>query len=283
MNKSRSISVVVPSYNQAEFIEQTLESLLQQNAGDLEIIVVDGGSTDGCLDIIRRYADKLAYWVSEPDRGQSHALNKGFARATGRWLTWLNSDDLLLPGALSALRARMDREPEVALWIGGGWFIDAAGRNLRPYDPPVGLKQPSDLSDWRRCWFAQPGTLFTHDLYQQAGGYVDETLHYAMDLDLWLRLLKHASPGVLTEKLSGYRLHEKAKTSVLTPKAEVEIVEILMRHLGFKAVCDRVRVSAADREDYQRKLQKLESFIEPAMKLYRPIRKIWPPIRNIFN
>lgn len=275
MNESRLISVVVPSYNQAEFIGQTLESLTEQNAGDLEIIVVDGGSTDGCLDIIRRYAHKLAYWGSEPDRGQSHALNKGFARATGRWLTWLNSDDLLLPGALSALRTRMRREPEVAWWIGGGWFIDAAGRNLRPYDPPVGLKQPSDLSDWRRCWFAQPGTFFTRDLYQQAGGYVDESLHYAMDLDLWLRLLQHASPGVLIEKLSGYRLHEKAKTSVLTPKAEVEIVEILMRSLGFDAVRDRVRILAADREDFQRKLQRLEEAVEPLMKLYRPIRKFF--------
>jgi glycosyltransferase involved in cell wall biosynthesis len=276
------LTVVVPSYNQARFIERTLKSLFNQNEVGVEIILVDGGSTDGCVDVIRRYADKLSYWVSEPDHGQGHALNKGFARASGQWLTWLNSDDLLLPGALSALRARMRREPEVAWWIGGGWFIDAAGRNLRPYDAPTGLKQPSDLSDWRRCWFAQPGTLFTRDLYERAGGQVDESLHYAMDLDLWLRLLQHTSPGVLSEKLSGYRLHENAKTSVLTPKAEVEIIEVLMRSLGFDAVRDRVLVSAADREDFQRKLQRLESVIEPAMKLYRPIRKVWPSIRKLF-
>lgn len=267
------LSVVVPSYNQGQFIEQTLQSLLDQNDAGLEILVVDGGSTDKSVDIVRRYADQLAFWVSEPDRGQSHALNKGFARATGHWLTWLNSDDVLLPGALSTLRARMAREPEVVWWIGGGWFIDGAGRNLRPYGPPVGLKQPSDLSDWRRCWFAQPGTCFTRDLYQRAGGRVDESLHYAMDLDLWLRLLAYASPGVVMDKLSGYRLHDEAKTSVLPSKGEVEIVEILMKTLGFDAVLDRVRVLAADREDFQRKLQRLEAVVEPVMKLYRPIRK----------
>ena len=269
------ISVVVPSYNQAQFVEQTLQSLLEQSSPGLEIIVVDGGSTDGSVDIIRRYESRLAYWVSEKDRGQSHALNKGFAKASGVWLGWLNSDDLLLPGALAALHAGILAEPNREWWIGGGYFIDEHGQKLSDYNPPHGLVKAADLSDWRKFWFAQPGTFFSRDLFERAGAQVNETLHYAMDLELWLRLLRLAAPGMLKGQISGYRLHSEAKTSVLTADGEVEIMRVLVDALGIEAALARVRSSAQDREDFQRKLQRLESVIGPALAIYSPLKKLF--------
>ena len=164
------ISIVVPSFNQAQFIELTLQSLLSQDVEGLEIIVVDGGSTDGSVEVIRRYADRLTAWVSEPDRGQSHAINKGFAQAKGEWLGWLNSDDLMLPKALRTLQHHVTQVPDQQWWIGAGWFIDDKGHRLRKYGAPIGLTASAQLSDWREHWFAQPSTFFKRSLFVRAGG-----------------------------------------------------------------------------------------------------------------
>ncbi len=120
------ISVIMPSYNQAAFLADALESALSQQHPNFECIVIDGGSTDGSVDIIRSYEDRLSYWVSEPDDGQSHAMNKGFARARGSILTWLNSDDILLPGALQRVAEAAWRFPRCQWFAGNTVLIDAA-------------------------------------------------------------------------------------------------------------------------------------------------------------
>ncbi len=269
------MSAVVPSFNQAPFLAATLRSLLEQNDPALEIVVVDGGSTDGSVDIIRRHQDRLAWWVSERDEGQSHALNKGFARCTGEWLCWLNSDDLLLPGALRTLREQVARAPATRWWIGGGHFIDERGRRTRSYGAPHGLHDAAGLSDWRTHWFAQPSTFFSRALFDQAGGQVRQDLHYAMDLDLWLRLLAHAAPGTIDAELSAYRIHSAAKTGMLGVKGEMEIVRVLQEALGTERAMDRVACIAADRLEFEQKWRKLQAVVDPLARPYLRLRAAW--------
>ena len=116
----------------------------------MEIIVRDGGGTDDSVAILERYSDWLSFWQSQPDSGQSDTINQGLSRATGEWLTWLNSDEVLLPGALEVLRNNIDRHPDIDWWTGSGWFIDEKGRRLNHYDAPERPLNAQDLSPWTR-------------------------------------------------------------------------------------------------------------------------------------
>ena len=129
-NALPKVSIVTPSFNQASFLEQTLRSVLEQDYPNLEYIVIDGGSTDGSVEIINKYADQLAYWQSQPDQGQTDAINQGFAHATGEILAWLNSDDLLLPGAVSAAVRALEEHPEAAMVYGDALLINAQGKTI---------------------------------------------------------------------------------------------------------------------------------------------------------
>lgn len=277
------LSIVVPSYNQAEFLEATLRSLLNQREPGMEIIVVDGGSTDGSAEILRRYSDRLASWVSEPDRGQSHALNKGFAKAKGRWLGWLNSDDLLLPGAVQALREAIAADPGPRWWIGGGHFIDDHGKRFHDYTAPMGLTAPEQLADWAEYWFAQPSTFFTRELFEEAGGGIDEDLHYAMDLDLWLRFLKICPPATIPADLSVYRYHIDGKTRSMAAVGEVEIIAVLLANIGEKHALQRVRRLAAEREDLRARCRRYERVLRPLIIPYSLIKRTWLKARNIIG
>lgn len=268
MSVAGRISVVVPSYNQALFLEATLSSLFSQDDPDLEVLLIDGGSNDGSLAVIERWAPRLAFWVSEKDRGQSHAINKGFDRASGEWLGWLNSDDLLLPGALAALRTKIGTHPDTHWWTGSGHFIDAQGRFLYAYGAPAALREPAQLSDWRQNWIAQPSTFFRRELYDAAGSSVREDLHYAMDLDLWLRMVKLAPVGTISQELSAYRYHTGGKTTALAVEGEAEIVRVLAAHLGLELALDRVRLIAADRDRFLRRAERLDALIAPIVKPY---------------
>ncbi len=203
------ISIITPSFNQAHFLERTLLSVLNQNYPNLEYIVIDGGSTDGSVEIIRKYENRLAYWVSEKDRGQSHALNKGFARATGDIIGWLNSDDLYCNGALSYVAEACLACPEDEAWYGGIYIADSEDRILNalwPLDPDpaytvlVGLDIHQQALFWRR------------ELMQRVG-VTDEALHFAMDWDFIIRLLLAGRFKRLRHQLGIFRLHDEAKTS----------------------------------------------------------------------
>lgn len=283
MSTPGRISIVVPSYQQGRFLAATLDSLLAQKDPDLEILVVDGGSRDESVAVIERYAPHLAWWVSEKDRGQSDAINKGFARATGEWLGWLNSDDLLLPGALDALRAHIRAQPEIDWWTGSGHFISAEGQWLYAYGRTAELREPAQLSDWRTHWIAQPSTFFRRSLYQRAGNHVREDLHYAMDLDLWLRLVKLAPAGAITAELSAYRYHEAGKTSAMAVEGEAEIVRVLAAHLGLERALDRVRLIAADRDAFLRRAERAERVLRPALRARHWLRQGWKRLRGVHH
>jgi len=203
------ITLVTPSFNQAAYLEETIRSVLLQGYPNLQYLVIDGGSTDGSVDIIGKYAPWLDHWVSEPDRGQSHALQKGISRANGEWFNWINSDDFLAPGALFALAAAMESPGAVAV---SGTTANLQGRAV------FSRYASSLLPDWPGCLFAlrvnQPGSLLHLPAVRQAGG-IREDLNLVMDLDLWLRLLRRHGPAAFRQidrEVATYRYHESSKT-----------------------------------------------------------------------
>ncbi len=200
------ISVVTPSYNQADYLETTLQSVLGQDYPRLEYIIVDGASTDGSPDIIRRYADRLAWWVSEPDGGQAEAINKGLRRARGEIVAWLNSDDLYRPNALRRAAAAFAAHPEAGLVYGDVDSIDAAGRvfHVQRFSP----YRLADLMAFRII--SQPGVFMRRDVLERAG-LLDPTYHFLLDHHLWLRMAALAPIHYLPERLAAARYHPAAK------------------------------------------------------------------------
>lgn len=216
------ISVVTVSFNQADFLRDCLDSVLGQNYPNLDFIVIDGGSTDGSREILESYRDRLSHLVIEPDRGQSHALNKGFQLASGDVLTWLCSDDRLEPGALDAV-ARVRTGQDCDIIVGGCRVIDGGGQtNLIHYSGfHRGCLSPlsfGDLASFTSTWqkglyFYQPELFFTRDLWNRSGSHVKEHLHYAMDYELFLRFaLSGARLYAVNQVLACSRQHQDQKT-----------------------------------------------------------------------
>jgi glycosyltransferase involved in cell wall biosynthesis len=201
------ISIITPSYNQAQFLEQTIRSVVLQQYPNLEYIVIDGGSTDGSIEILRQYEPWLTYWVSEKDRGQSHAINKGFKRATGDILAWLNSDDVYEQGALHTVAQAMSGM-QSALTVGASIITENShslfGRLDRRFP-----SWPEMAYDART--FPQPSVFWTRNLWDIAGP-VDEDLYFAMDFALWLRMYPHAKEVIVLDQVLSYaRTHPGQK------------------------------------------------------------------------
>lgn len=217
------ISIVTPSYNQGRFIEATIRSVLLQGYPNLEYFVIDGGSTDETLQHIDRYAPFLTDWVSEPDRGQSHALNKGFARTTGDILGWINSDDYLLPGALLRAAQAYQNHPDAAAWAGCCHVVDQTGTILREWHPRLGTRE--QMAHWgHEGYIGQPACFFSANAFRKLDG-INERLDYAMDVELWLRLLEYGPILPITgEALACARDYPEIKTWRDIPRREAEII-----------------------------------------------------------
>jgi glycosyltransferase involved in cell wall biosynthesis len=200
------ISIITPSYNQGAFLEQTIQSVLGQAYPYIEYMVVDGASTDGSVEIIRKYADKLAGWVSEKDSGQADAINKGLARAKGEILAWLNSDDFYLPGAVSAAMTVFDQNPEVVLVYGDMLAVDEDGRAINT------LKYRQLSMQDLLCFqiIGQPSAFFRRDALEKAG-MLDTTYHCLLDHHLWVRLAQHGSILHVDQTWAAARYHPEAK------------------------------------------------------------------------
>lgn len=251
------ISIVTPSFNQAPYIEETLLSVRRQNYPDVEHIVIDGGSTDGTMAIVDRYRDGLRHAVSEKDRGQGHAINKGMELATGEILTWLNSDDMLAPGALAA--AALAFATSGADLVAGICRIYRDGALVEEHltacaDGPLPLDELLDLDGgWNAGqFFYQPEVLFSRAIWQRAGGRVDESLRYSMDYELWLRLAEQGAVlHGLGRPIAWFRQHDAQKThDEAAFKAELETVRE-----GYLARTGRRLPAPRPRPDHRRRLR----------------------------
>jgi len=228
-----SVSIVTPSYNQCTFIERTLQSVLAQElGGNLEYLVMDGGSTDETVGILKKYESRLE-WRSERDRGQAHAVNKGLARAKGEIIGWLNSDDIYYPGAIEAACGIFESRPDVDWLYGDANHIDEQDTVIEPY--------PTEPWDFERllysCFICQPAVFFRKSVVDRFG-MLDENLHYCLDYEYWIRLsLGGVKPFWLRKTLAGSRLYPTTKTVGSRLAVHREINSMLRRQVG--AVPDR--------------------------------------------
>ena len=220
------VTVVTPSYNHGRFIRQTIESVLSQSYQRIEYLVMDGGSTDDTVPILRSYGNLLA-WVSEPDGGQSTTINKGWRRARGTIIAYLNSDDTYLPGAIEKAVAALGAHPEAAAVYGEGYHVDEAGRVIERYPT-----EPFDMARLAQtCFICQPTVFLRREVVERLG-YLDESRKYCMDYDLWIRLA-HVSPFVyLPEYLANTRMHAATITNAQRVPVHAEILDTVHRHFG---------------------------------------------------
>jgi glycosyltransferase involved in cell wall biosynthesis len=205
-----TISIVTPSFQQARFLERTLHSVVSQEYPALEYIVQDGGSTDGTLDVLHRYATKLTDWVSEPDGGQADAINRGFARSTGEIMAYLNSDDLLLPGSLAHVGRFFDEHPDVDVVYGNRLLIDEADGEIGKWILPDHDDTILTLADY----IPQETLFWRRRIWDKSGGFLDRSFGYALDWDLLLRFRDADAVMVhLPRFIGAFRVHEAQKTT----------------------------------------------------------------------
>jgi hypothetical protein len=229
------VTVAVPSFNQGRFLAQALESIFSQGV-EVEVFVLDAGSTDNTLDVIRRYESRLAGWRSHADAGQGAAINEGIARGTAPYVAWLNSDDWYLPGALAKLIEAVEavspakagaQSPPFA--YGRVWNYDEDGthrrRNLEVYP----------FREWlfaQFCTVSQPATLIRRSAWESIGG-LDASLHLVMDYDLWWRLYRRfGRPAFVDDYLAANRRHSESKTTSRRRQHYDEAIEVVRRHYG---------------------------------------------------
>lgn len=231
------VSIVTPSYNQAGFLEKTIRSVLEQDYPAIEYAVVDGGSTDGSVDIIKKYASRLAWWVSEKDSGQAAAINKGFARATGKYIAWVNSDDYYYPGAIASAIQALEADENLGFVYGNVMVVDQRTQplNLLRYQN-WGI---NDLLSFHII--GQPGVFMRRSVLEKAG-YLEPDFHYMLDHHLWLRMARLAPIHYVNETWAGAHYHEGCKNKALGPEFGKEawrIVEWVKHEPEFQALYER--------------------------------------------
>lgn len=222
------VSIVTPSFNQVQFLEQTILSVLEQDYPHIEYLIVDGGSTDGSLELIQRYAPRLTWWVSEPDQGQTDAINKGFSHARGEILAWLNSDDTYQPGAISQAVEYLQSHPEVGMVYGDANLIDASGNIIGKF--------PARQTDYRRLrrgyvHIPQQASFFQASLWKQVGP-LDPSFYFAMDYDLWVRLARISEIHYCPNLWADFRLHGSGKSVVADNRCWPEMLRVHYREGG---------------------------------------------------
>jgi len=271
------VSIVTPSYNQAHYLEQTMCSVLEQDYPRIEYFVIDGGSSDGSQEIIKKYAGKLSGWVSEKDHGQAEAINKGLARAGGEIVAWLNSDDYYLRGAVSRAVDAFQQHPEAGLVYGNVLSVDGQGKafNLQTFRPYA----LEDLMAFQII--SQPAVFMRRSILEQAG-LLDMSYHLLLDHQLWLRLARLAPMIYLSQTLAAARYHAEAKNLARTADFGKEAFRIV-------AWMHASPEFAADFKRHEKRIwggaQRLDAFYlldggdyAAALKAYARAFRFWPPV-----
>ncbi|HSL31914.1 MAG TPA: glycosyltransferase family 2 protein [Anaerolineales bacterium] len=222
------VSIVTPSYNQSRYLEGTIRSVLSQEYSHIEYLIVDGGSTDGTVDIIKKYEDRLAWWVSEEDKGQTDAINRGFARANGEILAWINSDDTYEPGAVAAAVRYLQEHPEIGMVYGDCNFINEAGAVIGKFNAAQ-----TDYRLLRRGYvhIPQQTMFFRADLWREVGP-LDPSFYFAMDYDLWTRIAKRTKIKYVPQTWANFRLHMSGKTIAADDRCWPEMIRVHYRDGG---------------------------------------------------
>ncbi|WP_053058009.1 glycosyltransferase family 2 protein [Rubrobacter aplysinae] len=221
------ISIVTPSFNQAEYIEKTILSVLDQGYPNLEYIIMDGGSDDGSAEIIERYSDHLAYWQSQPDEGQTDALAKGFEKSTGDIQGWLCSDDLLEPHTLQEVAKTFTRNPDWQVAYGDSLWIDGEDNPIQP-KKEIPFNRFIWMYDYN--YLSQPSTFWRRELYEKVGG-LDPSFNLAMDADLWARFAEHTGLHHVPRRWSRIRFYPEQKNQRLRDRSDEEDAAIRARYL----------------------------------------------------
>lgn len=219
------VSIVTPSYNSEEYLEQTIQSVLDQDYPNLEYIVVDGGSTDRTLAILEKYKDRLRY-LSEPDRGCADAVNKGFQMARGDILAWLAADDSYLPGAVSTAVRHLAEQSDAGVVYGEGWWIDEKGGRIERY-PTLNF----DVKQFEReCFICQPAAFIRRGALE---GGLDGDLRQSFDYDLWIRIARRHRMVKIGEYLANSRIHRRGMTLKVRREVFQTSMRVLHRHFGY--------------------------------------------------
>lgn len=228
MNKSPLVSIVTPSYNQADYLEETILSVLNQDYDPIQYIIIDGASSDGSIAIIKRFKGRISHWVSEKDLGQTDAINKGFKLANGEIISWLNSDDTLLPGAISEAVQYLSDNPEVGLVYGGANYIDKNSSVIGKFPAAQ-----TSLQKLKRGYvhIPQQASFFRKSLWDQVGP-LDPSFFFAMDYDLWVRLASVSKITYIPRTWANFRLHADAKTISADDRCWPEMLKVHYRNGG---------------------------------------------------
>lgn len=221
------ISIVTPSYNQRQYIEETILSVLNQDYPNFEYIIIDGGSTDGSVDIIRRYSGRLAFWVSEKDNGFAEAINKGFRKATGEIFFWINSDDVLVKDALKIVGNYFAKFPDAQVVFGDRYIIDEKSARVR--DMRFHFYHSQLFRNYKNI--GQEATFWRREIFTSVGG-IDESLHYAIDLDLWCRFSLRTKLHYIPFFLGAFRQQPGSKTSSINNVGKLERDRIVTKYFG---------------------------------------------------
>jgi glycosyltransferase involved in cell wall biosynthesis len=269
------ISIVTPSLNQGQFIEETIRSVLLQGYPNLEYIIIDGESRDGSIDIIKKYEKWLNYWISEPDTGQSNAINKGLSKATGDIVAWLNSDDFYLPGTLEIIAEQAVLYPHAGAWAGGGRQIDSeTGKQLwERLPPPLSHK---DILNWREYYLPQPSCFLNRKVLGEKL-YLNEAYHMQMDFDLWLRISREFEIVPINQVLSVNYRHIRSKTGRvdLQYRALAEKWMICLEHGGLEYTANEIEKTLRGDIELIEKLRRIsqKKMIHPFVPLLKRILK----------